>query len=148
MEVGLKRNSFQKFKCFPKLLVHFNNSLPLIIACDTSPNSIGVILSHRYPENSKRLITCMSRSLSSAEKNYSEIKKESLSLMDSVKKFHQYICGLSFIISTDHKPFLGIMSKNKTVPIIAASRIQPWAIVMSAYDYNLTFKSRKENMQI
>lgn len=90
----------------------------------------------------------MSRSLLSAKKNYSEIVKESLPLVDSMKKFHQHMCGLSLIILTDHKPFLGIMSKHKYVPIMAASRIQPWVIIMSAYDYDLTFKSGKENTQI
>ena len=90
----------------------------------------------------------MSRSLLLAEKNYSEIEKENLSLVDSMKKLYQYICALSFIILTDHKPFLRIMSKHKYVPIMVASRIQPWAIKMSAYDYNLTFKSGKENIQI
>lgn len=148
MGLGLKRNSFQKVTCSPKLLVPFNNSLPLKIACDASPYAIRAVLSHRYPESSKRLITSMSRSFLSAEKNYSEIEKESLSLVDSKKKLHQYICGLSFIILTDHKPFLEIMSKHKYVLIMAASRIQPWAIIMSTYDYNLTFKSGKENIQI
>ena len=84
-----------------------------MIARDASPYSIRAVLSLRYPESSKRLITYMSRSLSSADKNYSEIEKESLLLVDSMKKLHQYICGLSFIILTDHKHFLGIMSKNK-----------------------------------
>ena len=148
MEVGLKRNSFQKVSCSPKLLVPFNNTLPLIIACDASPYAIRALLSHRYQESSKRLITSMSRSLSSAEKNYSEIEKGSLSLVDSMKKLHQYIRGLSFIILTDPKPFLRIMSKNKYVLIMAASRFQSWAIIMSGYDYNLTFKSRKENIKI
>ena len=87
----------------------------------------------------------MSRSLSSAEKNYSEIEKESLSLVDSMKKLRQYICGLSFIILTDHKHFLGVMSKNE---FNKNSRIQPCAIIMSAYDYNLNFKSGRENIQI
>ena len=46
---------------------------------------------------------------------------------------------------TDHKTFLGILSEKKFVPIMPASRIQRWAIIMPPYDYNLTYKSGKEN---
>ena len=105
----------------------------------------GAVLSHKYPDNSERPITYMSRSLSSAENFFSQIEKESWAIVHVVKKFHQYIYGRSFTIMTDHKPLLGILAENKSIPIMAASRIQRWAIIMSAYDYNLTHKSGKEN---
>ena len=57
----------------------------------------------------------MSRSLSSAE-------KESLALVDTVKEFHQYICGLRLTIITDHKPFLEILGENKSILIMAAPK--------------------------
>ena len=59
----------------------------------------------------------MFRSLSSAE-------KESLALVDTMKEFHQYICGLRFTIITDHKPFLEILGENKSIPKMAAPRYQ------------------------
>ena len=68
MELGREeRNSFEKVKellCSPKLLVHYINLLPLIIACVVSFYRIGAVLYHKYPDNSERP---MSRSLSSAE---------------------------------------------------------------------------------
>ena len=48
----------------------------------------------------------MSRSLSSSEKNYLQIEKESLAIVCAVKKFHQYIYGCNFTIITDHKPLI------------------------------------------
>ena len=139
-----ERNTFEKVKkplCSPKLPVHYHNSLALIIAFDASPYRIGAGLSHKYPGNSERPIAYMSRSLSSVEKNYSQIGKESL---DAVKKFDQYIYG-RFTITTDRKPLLGILAENKSIPIMAASRMQRWAIIISACDYSLTHKSGKEN---
>ena len=117
----------------------------MIIACDASPYGIEAVLSHKYLGSSERPIAYMSRSLSSAEKNYSQIEKESLAIVSAVKKFHQYIYDRSFTIITNHKPFLVIFAENKSLSIMAASRIQRWAIIMSAYDYNLTHKSGKEN---
>ena len=75
-----ERNNFEKVKeplFSPKLLVPFL----LIIACDTSLYGIGAALSHKYPDNSERLIAYMSKSLSSAEKNYLKIEKEGLAIV-------------------------------------------------------------------
>ena len=54
-----ERTSFETVKellCSPKLLVHYSNSLPLIIACDASPYTVRAVLSHTYPGNSERPI--------------------------------------------------------------------------------------------
>ena len=57
--------------------------------------------------------------------------------MDAVKKIHLYIYGGGLTIITDHKTLLGILVKNESVPITAASRIQKW-VIMSAFDYSIT----------
>ena len=56
-------------------------------------------------------------------------------------KLYQYIYDRSFTIVTDHNPLLGISSKNKSISVMLASRTQQCAIIMSVYDYNLTYKS-------
>ena len=43
------------------------------------------------------------RIISSLE-NYSMFEKEALAIIFAVKKFHQYLSGLRFILLTDHKP--------------------------------------------
>ena len=45
-----------------------------------------------------------SRSLSKAEKNYSQIEKEGHACVFGVSKFHSYLHGHSFELITDHKP--------------------------------------------
>ena len=53
-----------------------------------------------------------SKSVSSSEKNHSQIEKESLAIMFAVKIFYQYIFGWHVTIVTDHKPLLGILSEE------------------------------------
>ena len=41
---------------------------------------------------------------------------------------------------TDHKPLLGLLGENKGIPMMAAARIQRWALTLEAYDYTLAYK--------
>ena len=87
-----------------QVLVHFNDTLPLILECDASPHRVGVVLSHRMPDGTERPIGFSSRSLAKAEQKYSQLDKEALAIIVGVKKFHQYLSGRQFVIRTDHKP--------------------------------------------
>ncbi|GFW05027.1 uncharacterized protein K02A2.6 [Trichonephila clavipes] len=51
--------AFEQIKkeiCSPKILVHYDPSLPLTLASDASPVGIGCVLSHVYPDGSERPI--------------------------------------------------------------------------------------------
>ncbi|GFV28318.1 retrovirus-related Pol polyprotein from transposon 17.6 [Trichonephila clavipes] len=65
--------AFEQIKkeiCSPKILVHYDPSLPLTLAnSDASPVGIGCVLSHVYPDGSERPIAFASRTLSGSEKN-------------------------------------------------------------------------------
>ena len=56
------------------------------------------------------------------------------------KKFHQYLYGQKFKIFTEHKPLLGLFKADKAVPTMASPRIQRWALLLAAYDYELVYK--------
>ena len=89
-----------------KVLVHFDSTKEVTLACDASPYGIGAVLSHKMSDGSDHPIGFASRTLSSAEKKYSQLEKEGLSCIFGVKKFHTYLYGRSFTLITDHKPLL------------------------------------------
>ena len=47
---------------------------------------------------------------------------------------------------TDNKPLSAILGPKKGIPVLAASRLQIWAILLSAYDYKIEFWSTKQHM--
>jgi len=64
-----------------QVLTHYDEALPLRIACDASPYGIGSVMSHIMPDGSERPIAFVSRSLNAAETNYAQIDKEALALV-------------------------------------------------------------------
>ena len=55
------------------ILVHYDFYKPVVLATDASPWGLGAVLSHVYYDGEERPISFASRSLSTAEKNYSQI---------------------------------------------------------------------------
>ena len=125
------------------LLVHYNEDLPLVLACDASPQGIGAVLSHIMPDGAEKSIAYASRTLTKAEKNYSQLEKEGLAVVFGVKKYHAYLWGRQFLIESDHKPLSSLFGELKEIPPLASARIQRWALTLSAYRYSIRYKAGK-----
>ena len=104
--------------------VHYDLDLPLKLDCDASAYGVGAVLFHVFPNGVERPIAHASRTLTQAEKGYAQLKKEALSLIYGVKKFHQFLYGRRFTLITDHKPLLTILGPKKRLPTLAAARLQ------------------------
>lgn len=98
------------------VLVQYDSSLHLSLACDASPYGMGTILSHILPNRSEALIAYYSRMLSALERNYCQLEWEALAVVSSVKHFHDYLYGHSFQLITDHKPLLGLLANDRQTP--------------------------------
>lgn len=127
------------------MLVHYSSEKPLIVSCDASPYGVGAAVSHIMEDGSERPISFASRTLSQAERNYSQLDKEALALVFAVKKFHQYVYGRTFILTTDHKPLLGLLKADKALPVMASPRMHRWGIILSGYSYDLQYRPGIEN---
>ena len=69
----------------PNLLVHFDSTKLLVLACDASPVGVGAVLSHRLDDGTEKPILYASRTLSAAERKYSQLDKEALAIIFGVK---------------------------------------------------------------
>ena len=82
-----------------------------------------------------------SKKLSSAERNYSTVKKECLAIVWGFKKFHVYLYGVSFVLQMDHKP-LKYMNSAK----FANRPLMCWAMFLQSYNFRVEAIKGSENV--
>ena len=123
-----------------KLLVHYDPQAELVMAFDASPYGIGAVLAHIDSEGKERPIGFVSRTLTQAECNYAQMEREGLACIFGLKKFHAYLYGRSFKIYTDNLALKNLLSEKQAVPRNSSARVQRWALMLSSYDYQITFR--------
>ncbi|GBP93681.1 Retrovirus-related Pol polyprotein from transposon 412 [Eumeta japonica] len=108
--------AFQELKeeiCGDKVLIPFHADLPVTLATDASPTGFGGVLSHIMPDKTERPIAFASRSLTKAEKGYSQLDKEAAALIWGLKKFFQYCYGRKITLIIDNQPLARILHPEK-----------------------------------
>lgn len=117
-------------------LANFDDKKSLAIQCDSSKTGIGsCLLVEGKP------MAFASRSLSESETRFSQVEKELLAIVYSVKKFHYYIYGRPIKVITDCKPLVAIMQKN--VANVMSPRLQRLKTKLLKYDLNVEHMSGK-----
>ena len=142
------QKAFQNAKTCPvsaPVLAHYDSDFPLVLAADASTYGLGAVLSHTYSNGSDHPVAFASRTPSSSEQNYSQVEKETLALMFRICKFHQYVSRRRFTLVTDYQPLLSILGPEWGVTPLAAACMQRWALILSAYTYDISYYSTKDH---
>lgn len=145
------QKSFDKIKELfvqSNILQHFNLNYETCLETDSSSYGLGAVLLQRKSKSFPWLpVQFASRSLNPAEKNYSQIEREGLSVIFGTDKFRNFILGTKFIIFNDHKPLHTLFSKHKAVPQSCSARVLRWALKLSQYDYEFVYSRGCDNIQ-
>lgn len=118
------------------VLQNFDDNLPITIQCDASKDGLGCCLL----QNGKP-VCFASRSLTSAERNFSQIEKELLSVTWSTRKFHYYIYGRKVTILNDHKPLESLLKKH--LHEVPSPRLQRLKLKLLRYDIEFKYLQGK-----
>ena len=141
-----QQEAFKEALISAKVLVHYDPTKALMLSCDASPYGVRAVLSNKIEDGREHPVAFASYSLSPAEKRYAQLDKEGLVIVFGMKHFRQYLLGRHFTIYSDHKPLQHLFSENKAIPPMASARIQRWALVLSAYTYDIVFKPGIQNV--
>jgi hypothetical protein len=106
---------------------------PFVVQTDACMHGLGAVLGQIVEDNFEP-VCFISRNLSKAERNYSVIELECLSIKWAVGYFHDYLYGNKFVIQTDHAPLTWLrQNKDKN------SRLMRWALALQAYDFSIHY---------
>ena len=104
------------------------------VTTDASEKAIGEVLQQEgHP------LIYVSRKLTPAEQNYSNIEREALAIVFVVKRLKQFLLGRRFTLQTDYKPLKYVFAPNEEIPKTASARITRWAIVLMGFEYELKY---------
>ena len=86
------------------------------------------------------MIAYASRSLSSAERNYSATEKEYLTVKWGIWKIRDYLEGYHFRLLTDHQSLKRLEKIDNL-----SGRLARWAIELIQWDYDIRYRRGAEN---
>ncbi|GBG64011.1 hypothetical protein CBR_g40256 [Chara braunii] len=95
----------------------FNDEVgqPFILETDGGPLAVGGVLIQRDEGGKERPIRFESRTLNSAERRYSQFKKEVLAILHCLKTFQVYLFGRRFILRIDPTNVAGALKNYKPI---------------------------------
>ena len=141
-------------KCFDLLKSVFKSDKPLrffdpnrdtALETDSSSYGLGAVLLQRY-ENAWYPVQFASRTLNSAQKNYSQIERECLSVVFGCERFRKFLLGSRFEVRNDHRPLKKLLGTSSSIPMQCSARLQRWALRLSQFDFEFKYIKGSENV--
>lgn len=125
--------------CSEPLLQYPDFGKPFVVTTDASNYALGAVLS-QGTIGKDLPISYASRTLHTAEVNYSTTEKELLAIIFAVAHFRPYLYGHKFTLVTDHRPLVWLHNTKDPT-----SKLMRWKIKLNEYDYDITYKPGRIN---
>ena len=123
-------------------LAYFNPDAYTEVVADASPVGLGAVIFQQQSDGTLRPISYASRALTSVERRYSQIERESLAILFAIQRFRNYLYGIKFDVITDHKPLVTMFSVfNKQLP----PRIERWVMRLMPYNFTVKYRAGSQN---
>ncbi|KAK8996733.1 hypothetical protein V6N11_020232 [Hibiscus sabdariffa] len=113
---------------------------PFELMCDASDTSIGTVLGQKIGKE-PHVIAYASRTLDSAQRNYSTTEKELLAIIFALEKFCSYLLGTNVVVFSDHAALRYLMKKKEAKP-----RLIRWILLLQEFNLEIKDKKGRENL--
>jgi len=117
-------------------LLPFRLGAQTMLSADASSYGLGAAIFQQV-DGTWKPVAYASRSLSPTEKRYAQIEKEALAICWACEKFSYFLVGTHFLVETDHKPLLAVLSSKELAKLPV--RVQRFRLRMMAYCYDIIY---------
>lgn len=121
-------------------LIPIDETIPFIVECDASENTISATLNQ-----GGRPVAFMSRTLQSAELHYPAVEKEATAIIEAVRKWEHLLARRNFTLITDQRS-VAFMLDNRKRTKIKNNKIQGWRLELASFGYTIKYRPGIENV--
>jgi RNase H-like domain found in reverse transcriptase len=119
------QKAFEKLKSVistETMLIYPNHELPWQVETDASDYQLGAVL-----KQEQKIVAYFSRKLNPAQRNYTTIEKELLSIIKTLREYWCWLLGATITVYTNHKNLTFSLSRYQT------QRVLRWRLFIEEY---------------
>ena len=135
MEFEEEQNALKNMKsklCANPLVQTYSSTKEASVTTDASEKAIGGVLTQEgHP------VIYVSRKLSQAEQNYSNVERVALAIVFVVTRLNKFLLGMRFTLQSDQKLLKNLFAPDEEILKSASERITRWAIALIGFDFRL-----------